>query len=109
MKKERLVQKTEKVIDITCDDCGEKGYRQCYYCYKDLCEKCTRFLDHNPLTNEYHEDYPEKVCKDCEKELIKAGREVSELREECEWLVEKLDREIREKQKKKREVGHGDL
>jgi hypothetical protein len=72
-----MVERKVKVVDVTCDVCGEpttRGAKKCEMCNRDLCRRCAVY------DSSHCGDYMPFYCKTC----WEAGKPFRERRVELE-------------------------
>lgn len=57
--------KTVRHVTVTCDLCQSPATKRCRICDRDLCRKCTTYLDHDPITGYDYGDYWLDICRQC--------------------------------------------
>ncbi len=104
MKKEYVKMVERKIVDVTCDICGEiaKG-RQCCICKRDVCDThAHREYDR------YGGDHSEKYCIECWNARKPFENILKELEEKYYSDIEKIEQEWKDSiLDKKRKTGEG--
>lgn len=103
---EEEVTRKVTVTRYRCDACHNELIRDdvknCRACKKDLCLVCAVYWYTDPWTGTDNGDYPEIVCKICEKLSLELAEESRQIQEQADEKSDALHAEWLKKCKEKR-------